>query len=125
MVVAVVSGGQQRADGAGYRSPAGDRERAAFAEVILHVNDDERAHGVTLRGGCPLHPRNGGLRPPLPLREAAAGLTSLRRWRRRPWGWPGSRGTAAWRRKAARRAPPGAASVPRPAARARRSSRRG
>src|ERR1700742_3217056 len=115
MVVAVVSGGQERADGAGYRGPAGDRERAAFAEVILHVNDDERAHGVTLRGGTTPCPRYGKASPPVPPREAAAGITPLRCCGRRPWGWPGSRGTAAWRRRAVRRAPPRAANVPRPA----------
>ena len=47
----VVFGGvavQVGADAAGDLRAAGHRQRAAFAEVVLHVDDDESAHGPTV-----------------------------------------------------------------------------
>ncbi len=42
-VVAVVPG-EQLGDAAGHGGAAGHRQRAALAEVVLDVDDDQRAH---------------------------------------------------------------------------------
>ncbi len=53
----VVGGARQMgADRPGDVHAAGDRQRAAFAEVVLDVNDDERAHTPTVPWG-PVPPR--------------------------------------------------------------------
>jgi ribosomal protein S2 len=53
-VVAVAGCGQVLADAAGHRRTAGHRQRAAFAEIVLHVNDDQRAHALDgIRAGAP------------------------------------------------------------------------
>lgn len=46
--------GQVVADGAGQRGATGYRQRATLAEVVLHVDDDQRPHTSTIRSGdCP------------------------------------------------------------------------
>ena len=45
-VPVAVLAGDVLADRAGHRGAAGHRERAALAEVILHIDDDQCAHGA-------------------------------------------------------------------------------
>src|ERR1017187_7108646 len=44
--VAAGVAGHMRADRVRHRGAAGHGERSAFAEVILHINDDQCAHGA-------------------------------------------------------------------------------
>ena len=74
----VVLGGmavQVGTDAPGDLRPACHRQRAAFAEVVLHVDDDESAHGPTVSRPSPRQPapgaRSGGPRPDQPPTSAA------------------------------------------------------
>jgi len=43
-VVIAVLASEQRTDGPGDRGTSGYRQGAAFAKIVLDINDDERAH---------------------------------------------------------------------------------
>ena len=57
----VAGGGQVFADRAGHHLAADHFQGAAFAEVVLHVDDEERPHVPSLRSG--LGGRSGRIHP--------------------------------------------------------------
>src|SRR5260370_24161786 len=91
----VVFGGvavQVGADVAGDLRPACHRQRAAFAEVVLHIDDDESAHGPTV----------SRLSPGIQARASTPGPVT-RCPARTASGSPGRRGTVAAPAAAVRR----------------------
>ena len=48
-VVIAVRAGQQPGNGMGHGGSAGDRQRAAFTEIVLDIDDDQRAHTAQTR----------------------------------------------------------------------------